>query len=81
MRLPDVVQRALVDVLDWASDRCYDLDNLAYLVGTRLGQLATSLERKRQPTPWTPFGPDGRLRPGLTQEGWHQVGAVKEELK
>lgn len=75
MRLPEVARRALVDVLDWVSDRCYDLDDVAYAIGARLGQLATRLDN---PTPWTPFGPDGRLRPELAAEGWHQVGAVKE---
>ncbi|SIC55987.1 Uncharacterised protein [Mycobacteroides abscessus subsp. abscessus] len=28
---------------------------------------------------WTPFGPDGNLRPELfTREGWHMAGALKE---
>ncbi len=35
--------------------------------------------RRLRRRPWTPFDPDGNLRPELfTHEGWHMVGALKD---
>lgn len=34
------------------------------------------LADRLHPPLWTPFGEDGKLRPELADEGWHQTGAL-----